>query len=147
MRGKAAGRGLIRAWIDVDVRKKHELRAACQQENVLICEHLYWRLCAEISTLMARIKIARKNVIGPELCRLRVRVGLSQEELAAKCQLRGWDITRLTITRIEARARLVADYEILLLAEVLRVNPMALLPYKTNLRRLMPDGGIRKQET
>jgi len=95
---------------------------------------------------MARIKIARKNVVGPELCRLRVAKGLSQEELATKCQLMGWDIVRDTITRIEARKRLVADYEILLLAEVMQVNPMALLPYRTNLRHLMPSTGIRKQE-
>jgi len=95
---------------------------------------------------MPRIKIARKNVIGPELCRLRLDRGWSQEELATKCQLMGWDIVRDTITRIEARNRLVADYEILLLAKVLQVNPTALLPYKTNLRRLMPDGGIRRQE-
>jgi len=93
---------------------------------------------------MARIKIARKNVIGPELCRLRVRMGWSQEYLATKCQLMGWDITRLTITRIEARNRLVADYEILLLAKVMQVNPTALLPYRANLRQLMPSGGIRK---
>ena len=96
--------------------------------------------------IMSRIKIRQKNVIGPTLTKLRTGMNLSQEELAAKCQRLGWDIARDTIAKIEGRNRLVADYEILLLASAMQVNPTAFFPFKVNLRHLMPADGIRKQE-
>lgn len=87
---------------------------------------------------MSRIKITHKNVIGPMLCKFRTSMKISQEELAARCQRMGWDIARDTITRIEGRNRLVADYEILLLALALKVAPASLLPYKINPREITP---------
>jgi transcriptional regulator with XRE-family HTH domain len=87
---------------------------------------------------MARVKIQRKNVVGPNLHRIRTGAGLSQEELAARCQRLGWDIARDTITRIEGRKRLVTDYEILLLALALKVNPTVFFPYKIDPRQCVP---------
>ena len=52
----------------------------------------------------------------------RVRLGLSQEELAAKLQLLGLQIGQMAISRIETGKRLVPDYELPLLAEVLGVT-------------------------
>ena len=62
------------------------------------------------------------------LCKFRSGLKISQEELAARCQRMGWDIARDTITRIEGGKRLVADYEILLLAKALAIAPASLLP-------------------
>jgi len=92
---------------------------------------------------MPRTKIKRKNVIGQMLCKTRWDLGISQEELAARCQRLGWDIARDTITRIEGMKRLVADYEIFLLATALGVMPSALLPCKVNVREITQQAGER----
>ena len=45
------------------------------------------------------------NVVGPQIRKLRGKLGLTQEELAANCQLAGLDISRSTLGQIEARLR------------------------------------------
>lgn len=63
-----------------------------------------------------------RNIIGPQLRRLRYERGLSQPELAAECQRMGWDISRDIIARIEGQTRWVADFELLLLARAFKVS-------------------------
>lgn len=75
---------------------------------------------------MAR-KRKQANVVGPQLRRLRLRAGLTQEELAGRCQLVGLDISRGTLSQIEAQLRCVIDEEVLLLARALKVSPLVLL--------------------
>lgn len=70
----------------------------------------------------------QKNVCGPLVARLRNSAGWSQSELAAKCQLSGWDISRDIIARIEGQVRWVGDYELAYLARVLGVSILDLLP-------------------
>ena len=69
-----------------------------------------------------------KNIVGPQVARLRYRQGLSQTELAAKCQLAGWDASRGIIAGIEGQVRCVTDREFVSLAQVLCVPLNALLP-------------------
>lgn len=59
----------------------------------------------------------------------RIREGkkLSQEQLAAWPQLEGLSINQKAISRIETGERVVADYELLYLAKVLRVRVEDLL--------------------
>ena len=59
----------------------------------------------------------------------RIREGkkLSQEQLAAWLQLEGLSINQKAISRIETGERVVADYELLYLAMVLRVRVEDLL--------------------
>lgn len=59
----------------------------------------------------------------------RIREGkkLSQEQLAAWLQLEGLSIKQKAISRIETGERVVADYELLYLAKVLRVRVEDLL--------------------
>jgi transcriptional regulator with XRE-family HTH domain len=57
-----------------------------------------------------------------------VRQGLSQEALAARCQRFGWDISRATLSKIEAGLRCVSDAEVVLLAAVLKCAVAELLP-------------------
>lgn len=87
------------------------------------------------------------NIIGPQLRRLRYERGLSQPELAAACQRKGWDIGRDTVANIEGQRRWVADFELLFLARVLSVPVETLLPAPAQttrtLRKLIaatPDG-------
>ena len=70
----------------------------------------------------------RRNIIGPQLRKLRYAAEMSQPELAAKCQRFGWDIERDTIAKIESGTRWVADAELVVLAKVLGVEINALFP-------------------
>lgn len=51
----------------------------------------------------------------------RNRLGLSQPELAVKCQVAGWDISRDTVANIEGGRRWVRDFELQVLSEVLHI--------------------------
>ena len=83
---------------------------------------------------MARRKKKRLlNVVGPQIQKRRYELGLTQEGLAAKCQLRGWDISRGTLSQIEAQIRCVTDSELLVLSQVLKIAMEDLFP--ANLRR------------
>ena len=70
----------------------------------------------------------RKNIVGPNVRRLRNNQDISQERLAAACQLTGWDISREGIAKIESQVRGVSDIEILKLAKALRVHFSVLFP-------------------
>jgi transcriptional regulator with XRE-family HTH domain len=53
---------------------------------------------------------------------------LTQEAFAAKCQLHGMDISRGTVSQIEAQIRCVSDEELFLLASALGVSTESLYP-------------------
>ena len=72
--------------------------------------------------------LSQRNIVGPQIRRLRSARGLSQPALAAKCQLIGWDIARDTIAKIEGRTRWVGDLELVYLARSLDVPLAELLP-------------------
>ena len=76
--------------------------------------------------------MARKNkpanVVGKEIQKRRYRLGLTQEQFAAQCQLHGLDISRGTVSQIEARIRCVSDDELFQLASVLGVTTDSLFP-------------------
>ncbi|MCI8329138.1 MAG: helix-turn-helix transcriptional regulator [Oscillibacter sp.] len=67
------------------------------------------------------------NCSGPYIRKRRTELGLSQEELAAKLQLVGLDLTQKAISRIETGLRVVADFEIPFFADALDVSPLWLL--------------------
>jgi transcriptional regulator with XRE-family HTH domain len=73
---------------------------------------------------------ASKNVCGSNVARIRYRAGITQSQLAARCNLLGWDITREGIAKIEGGTRCVTDYEMTALAKVLRVEMRELIPKK-----------------
>ena len=70
----------------------------------------------------------QQNLVGPQVRRLRMAACLSQEALAAKLQLAGWDISRGGLSKIEARLRRVNDAEFYLLAMVLGCELAGLFP-------------------
>lgn len=78
-----------------------------------------------------------KNIVGPQVRRIRDQLGWSQSMLAAKCQVAGWDVSRSIIAAIEGRVRWVGDFELLLLAKVLHSNPSDLLSSQTNWKELV----------
>jgi transcriptional regulator with XRE-family HTH domain len=62
------------------------------------------------------------NVVGPKVRLARKMRGYSQKDVAAKCNLLGWDVSRGTIAKIESRNRKVTDEEILCLSLALNVS-------------------------
>lgn len=62
------------------------------------------------------------NICGRNIATLRKAAGLSQNKLASLLQLRGLDIDKNAIQRIEAGKRFVTDIEIVYLAEALGVT-------------------------
>ena len=67
-------------------------------------------------------------MVGPQVQKVRYQAGLTQEQLAARCQLAGLDISRATLAQIEAQLRCVVDEELLLLSRVLGVSTDSLFP-------------------
>lgn len=61
------------------------------------------------------------NIVGPKVrqARLSNKPGMTQEELAIKLQVMGWDIDRFGVSKIERGERQVTDKELLLLAKAL----------------------------
>jgi transcriptional regulator with XRE-family HTH domain len=76
-----------------------------------------------------------RNLAGPLLRKLRVSHGLSQAELAARCQRYGWDASREIINHIEMRIRVLREYEVVALAKALNVSSLKLLPSEKEVFR------------
>jgi len=55
---------------------------------------------------------------GKIIRRWRIQEGLTQEQLAVKLQVAGWDIDRVVFTRIETGQRTLFDYELKLILDV-----------------------------
>lgn len=62
------------------------------------------------------------NICGRNVAMYRKSAGLSQNKLAGLLQLRGLDIDKNAVQRIEAGKRFVTDIEIVYLAEALGVT-------------------------
>jgi transcriptional regulator with XRE-family HTH domain len=64
-----------------------------------------------------------RNIIGPKVRKLRAELGLTQDQLAARLQLAGLtNVDRVTVAKIESQIRSVYDFEVLVLANVLKVD-------------------------
>lgn len=61
-----------------------------------------------------------QNVIGPQMRKIRTRSGLTQDELTTRCNVLGWDISRGTLSKIEAQIRRVNDAELLIVSMALK---------------------------
>jgi transcriptional regulator with XRE-family HTH domain len=69
-----------------------------------------------------------QNMIGPQVRRLRYQRGWSQETLAGKLQLLGWDIGRVGLAKIESRLVHVEEYELLYFARAFNVRMDEVFP-------------------
>lgn len=72
------------------------------------------------------------NAIGATLRRLRNAHDWSQEDLAGRCQRRGWDIDRVIVAKIESQLRAVSDRELLKLCEIVGIAPNEMLDWKAS---------------
>lgn len=69
----------------------------------------------------------RRNISGERVRQLRTKKRLSQSALAAKVQTQGVILEQDVISRIESGERMVQDYELWAMAEVLGVTTGELL--------------------
>ncbi len=60
--------------------------------------------------------------LGENIHRIRIKKKLTQEQLAAKLQINGCDITRSALAKIEVGQRHIYAYELKLLKEILDVS-------------------------
>ena len=67
--------------------------------------------------------------IGSNIRRLRENAGMTQDMLASKLQLRGCDITRSAVAKIEVGQRHLYPDEIILIKEILDVDFEEILHY------------------
>jgi transcriptional regulator with XRE-family HTH domain len=85
------------------------------------------------------------NIVGPQIRKARYQLGLSQEQLATRCQLLGMDISRSTLAQIEIRVRFVSDEELLVLAAVLEVPTEEL--YTAEVKKRMRSRVIKMKRS
>lgn len=69
----------------------------------------------------------KKNISGERIREARLKLRLSQSDLAARVQVEGVIMERDSISRVEIGTRFVPDYEIPVFARVLGVSPIWLL--------------------
>lgn len=67
------------------------------------------------------------NVCGKNVAYFRIKMGISQRELADKMQLAGIDIDKNAIQRIECGKRFVTDIEVIAFAKVYGITLEELL--------------------
>ena len=63
-----------------------------------------------------------EKAVGANIKRLREKAGLTQENLAAKLQIEGCDITRSADAKIEVGQRHIYPDELILLKKILRTE-------------------------
>jgi len=63
-----------------------------------------------------------KNVVGKRIKEIREKSGITQEQLAIRLEVTGWQVDRFLISKIERGERQVLDTEVRLIAKVLKVD-------------------------
>jgi len=71
--------------------------------------------------------LGNRNLIGSRVETTRKEQGMKQKELLAQLQVRGVDLNASGLSKLEGQIRLVTDFELLALSDILGVTVMWLL--------------------
>ena len=82
---------------------------------------LLWLEKSDMKVANRKKMTGKANVVGTRLRQFRLAVGLSQKELAARCQERGLNLTRSTLAKIESLVRFIKACELFIIAKVLNL--------------------------
>lgn len=74
--------------------------------------------------------LGNKNLIGARVEAARKSQGMKQKELLAQLQVRGVDLNASGLSKLEGQIRLVTDFELLALSDILNVPVTWLLTGK-----------------
>ncbi|MUK26214.1 helix-turn-helix domain-containing protein [Aliivibrio fischeri] len=66
--------------------------------------------------------MTKANIVGKQIRAIRKEKKFTQEQLTARCNLEGFDISRGTLAKIESGVRQVIDIEIVLISKALGVK-------------------------
>lgn len=91
----------------------------------------------------------KKNISGERIREARLKLRLSQSDLAARVQVEGVTMERDSISRIEIGTRFIPDYEIPVFARVLGVSALWLLSAISifiNAKRRRQNGRGKKKD-
>lgn len=69
-----------------------------------------------------KIPVGNRNIVGAKVAQVRKEKHIKQKDLVAALQSRGMDICDTSISRLEGQNRMVQDFEVPILAEVLGVS-------------------------
>lgn len=61
------------------------------------------------------------NIVGKYIKEIREQKDLTQEQLAIRLEMAGWQVDRFVVSKIERGDRRVSDVEAQLIAEILKV--------------------------
>ncbi len=83
-----------------------------------------------------------KNIIGERVreARLRERPNITQLDLSARLGVLGFDIDRVSISKLEAGKRFVADFEVVAISKALHISVEWLLIGNEKLLSSLFDG-------
>ena len=79
-----------------------------------------------------------RNAFGPQIRKLRSQQNLTQEAMAARLQLAGLDMDRITVAKIEMQVRSLFDFELSIIADVLGVTMDELSVPRASLKTMLP---------
>lgn len=67
-----------------------------------------------------KLALGTRNVIGAQVTRARLEMGMLQKDLLAKLQVEGIEISLTALSLLEGQKRPVFDYELLALSKILK---------------------------
>lgn len=85
-----------------------------------------------------------RNLIGPQLRKMRFAQDLTQDQLAARLQRAGWDVSRVSVAKIEAQLRWVTECELFMLAQVLQVSLDQFFPSAKQVKQFVSSPGFKR---
>ena len=69
-----------------------------------------------------KLALGNRNIVGARVTEARKSLGMKQVELLTKLQLAGVDISVPALSLLEGQKRMVSDFEVRALADVLNVS-------------------------
>ena len=63
-----------------------------------------------------------KNVVGHQVKKIREKLGITQEQLAIRIEMAGWQVDRFIVSKIERGDRQLSDVEAQTIAKALKVS-------------------------
>ena len=86
-----------------------------------------------------------ENIVGRRMRIVRAMKTppMNQQELLAKLQAEGMDVSQSTLSKIENGSRYVTDIELKIIAKVLNVSVLSSNGCAAQCRKVRPAGGVR----